>query len=265
VGGDDEAHVVGEELAIRAFDAKPEALVWYAIDWTRVAQVLRARLGLEETRVTNVADGVLPIGEMGSAARRVVVFSIVRGVGEGEVMGVLRQLRLACGRGTPALIVAKGRSLGGAVAEVEVAPGEHLGVDDVAWVATRIAEECGLEDEDVEPGRFATEGAPLVLSVKRGEAWYGSVRLLLTENQLAMLFALARANDWMTSTELGRKILPSADHPDQIVRKARLTLAERIAASFAKAGVEMPKGLGETIVTVDRSRGYRLGVGVIVR
>ena len=49
------------------------------------------------------------------------------------------------------------------------------------------------------------------------------------------------------------------------MRKARLTLAERIAASFAKAGVEMPKGLGETIVTVDRSRGYRLGVGVIVR
>ena len=37
------------------------------------------------------------------------------------------------------------------------------------------------------------------------------------------------------------------------------------AGHFAKAGVEMPKGLGETIVTVDRSRGYRLGVGVIVR
>jgi len=112
---------------------------------------------------------------------------------------------------------------------------------------------------------FATEDAPLVLSVGRGEAWYGRVRLALTENQLAMLFALARCGWWMKSTELGQKIQPGAEHPDQIVRKARLTLVEKITASFAGAGVKMPKGLAERLVTFDRSKGYRLGVGVIVR
>jgi hypothetical protein len=51
----------------------------------------------------------------------------------------------------------------------------------------------------------------------------------------------------------------------QIVRKARLTLAERIERSFAEAGSRMPNGLGETIVSYDRTKGYRLGVKAIVR
>jgi len=262
--GEDAAYVVGEEMAIRAFDAKPEALDWYVIDWARVAEVLRGAMGLTETRVTDAPAGFVPIGEIGVSDGRVIVFSLARVVGEGEAMALLKQLRRACGRATPALLVPRGRSLGGAVAEVEVSPGEQLGVEDVASVAGRIAEECGFGDE-MEPGMFATEDAPLVLSVGRGEAWYGRVRLALTENQLAMLFALARCGWWMKSTELGQKIQPGAEHPDQIVRKARLTLVEKITASFAGAGVKMPKGLAERLVTFDRSKGYRLGVGVIVR
>ncbi|MGO8994919.1 MAG: hypothetical protein ACLQVI_16510 [Polyangiaceae bacterium] len=262
--GEDAAYVVGEELAIRAFDAKPEALVWYAIDWGRVAEVLRGAMGLAETRVTDAPAGLLPIGEIGAPSGKVIVFSLVRAVSEADVVPLLKELRRACGRATPALIVPRGRSLGGAVAEVEVSPGEQLGVEDVGWIAGRIAEECGVGD-DVEPWRFATEGAPLVLSVGRGEAWYGRVRLLLTENQLAMLFALAKGKGWMKSVELGKKIAPGADHPDQIVRKARLTLAAKIEASFEAAEVRMPAGLGERIISFSRSQGYRLGVGAIAR
>ncbi len=69
----------------------------------------------------------------------------------------------------------------------------------------------------------------------------------------------------MKSIELGTKIAPTADHPDPIVRKARLTLEERLVARFEEAGVPMPAGLAERIVLYDRSKGYRLGVGVIVR
>jgi hypothetical protein len=64
--GEDAAYVVGEELAIRAFDAKPEALVSYAIDWPRVAEVLRAEMGLAAPRVTDAPAGLLPIGEIGA-------------------------------------------------------------------------------------------------------------------------------------------------------------------------------------------------------
>ncbi len=262
--GEDAAYVVGEELAIRAFDAKPESLVSYAIDWPRVAEVLRTEIGLAEPRVTDAPAGLLAVGELGEGSARVAVFSLVRALAENEVMPLLKQLRHACGRATPALLVPRGRSLGGAAAEVEVGPGEQLGVEDVAWIAGRIADECGVGD-DVEPGRFATEEAPLVLSVARGEAWYGRVRLLLTENQLALLFALARAKGWMKSVDLGRKISPKAELPDQTVRKARQILGERLRASFAAAKLAMPEGLEDRLVEFDRTKGYRLGVGVIVR
>ena len=264
VPGEDAAYVVGEELAIRAFDAKPESLVGYAIDWRRVAELLRGAIGLEETRVTDAPAALLPIGELEVNGGRVIVLSLVRAVSEAEVMPLLKGLRLASGRATPVLLVPRGRSLGGAVAEVELGPGEQLGVEDLGALGGRILEACG-GGEDVEPGRFATEAAPLVLSVGRSEAWYGRVRLLLTENQLAMLFALARAPGWMKSAELGRKIAPGADIPDQIVRKARLTFGEKLAASFEAAGVRMPAGLAARIVAFSRSKGYRLGVGVIVR
>jgi hypothetical protein len=201
---------------------------------------------------------------MESTGRTVLVFSVVRAIAEGEVVAVLKQLRLACGRATPALIVPRGRSLGGAVTEVAVSPGEQLGVEDVGWVAGKIADEHGMGD-DVELSSFATEEAPLVLSVARSEAWYRRVRLVLTDNQLAMLFALAKAPRAMKAIELGKKIAPGADYPDQIVRKARLTLEERLAASFEAAGVAMPPGLAERLVSYDRSEGYRLGVGVMLR
>jgi hypothetical protein len=264
VPGEPVAYVVGEDLAIRAFDAKPDAFVLYAIDWARVAEAFRAALALEPTRVTGVPEALLPLGELPAGARTVVVFSLVRAVSEAEVVPLLRDLRRACGRATPALLVPRGRSLGGAFAEVEVTPAEQLAVADVAWIVGAVAEACGLADE-VDLSRFATEAVPLVLSVKRGEAWYGQVRLLLTENQLAMLFALAKTTEWMTAIELGKKISPAADYPDQVLRKARLTLEERLKASFAEAGVPMPKGLAAKLVVVDRRKGYRLGVAATVR
>jgi hypothetical protein len=69
----------------------------------------------------------------------------------------------------------------------------------------------------------------------------------------------------MKSTELGLKITPGAELPDQTVRKARQILGERLRASFKAAGVPMIEGLEERLVIVDRARGYRLGVGVIMR
>src|SRR5262249_12666835 len=158
-------------------------------------------------------EELVALGEIESKTGRVAVFSLVRAVTDGDVMNVLRRLRLACGRATPAVLVPRGRSLGGAGAEVGVPPGGQLRIGGAGQVGARLAEECGVAD-DVAPSRFATKEAPLVLSVKRNEAWYGEVRLLLTENQLAMLFALARATGWVKSVELGGKIAPSAEIPD---------------------------------------------------
>jgi hypothetical protein len=87
------------------------------------------------------------------------------------------------------------------------------------------------------------------------------MKLLVTEDRLAMLFAPAR----MESTGLGNKIAPQAGIPDQIVRKAWLTLVERLKKSFEEAGSRMPKGLGETIVSYDRTNGYRLGVNALMK
>ena len=267
MAGEDAEYVASEEIAIRAFDAAPESLVWYALDWKRLAETLRAATALDEATASAAADvppALLMIGELATPAARVAVFSLVRAVQHDEIVPLLKQLRQACGRATPAVIVPRGRSLGGAIAEVEVTPGEQLGVEDVAWIVGKIAEDCGLGDE-VEPWRFATAAAPLVLSVKRGEAWYRRVQLLVTENQLAMFFALARATGHMKSTELGMKISPGAVIPDQTVRKARQILDERLRASFEAENVPMPEGLAENLVELDSRRGYRLGVGVIVR
>jgi hypothetical protein len=263
VPGEDAAYVVGEDVAIRAFDARPEALVWYAIDWSRAAEALRGQMGFAPVRVTGAPEGFVPIGEIGPAGKTVIALLVTRAVAESEVVGLLRQLRHACGRATPVLVVARGRSLGGALAEVEVEPAEQLGVGDAAWVGAKIAEQHGCDD-DIEPRRHATEDAPLVLSVKRGEAWYRSVKLLLTDNQLAILFALARAKGWMKSVDLGRKVAPGAELPDQIVRKARMNLQKRLERSFREAGEEMPAGLADELVRWDRVQGYRLGVGAVV-
>ena len=220
-------------------------------------------MGLAETRVTDPRPRSSRWASSRRRTERIVVLTLVRAVGEGEVVPMLKQLRHACGRATPALLVPRGRALGGAVAEVEVSPAEQLGAAPVAWITPQIAEACGVKS-DLEPSRFATDDARLVLSVARNEAWYGHVKLLLTENQLAMLFALARAGDWVKSVELGRKIAPTADHPDQIVRKARLTLAERVGASFEAAGAAVPRGLAERLVSVDRTKGYRLGMKAVL-
>ena len=179
-------------------------------------------------------------------------------------MPLLKQLRRACGRATPALLVPRGRSLGGAVAEVEVSPGEQLGVEDVGWIAGRIAEECGVGD-DVEPWRFATEEAPLVLSVARGEAWYGRVRLLLTENQLAMFFALAKGEGVDEVRGAREEDRAGGGPPGSDRAEGAADSCGRDRGELRGGRGRMPEGLGERIVAFSRSQGYRLGVGAIVR
>jgi hypothetical protein len=263
VPGERGAYVVGEDVAIRAFDAPADAPGWYSIDWARVAAVARSEMALEETVVADAPKELLSIGQLSAGGGKVAVFMLVRVVAAAGVVPLLAQLKLACKRVAPAILVPQGRSLGRAVAEVEVSPAVQLGVADMRWVAAKLAEECDL-GEDVEPWRFATAEAPLVLSVAKNEAWYGRVLLLVTENQLAMMFALARAKTWVKSAELGKKIAPGAENPDQIVRKARMAWPDRLAESFAAAGVEMPDGLADAIILADRMRGTRLGVGAVI-
>jgi hypothetical protein len=162
------------------------------------------------------------------------------------------------------LLVPHGRSLGGVVAEVQVGAADQLGAADLSWAVGRTADELGIADE-LEAWRFSTEERPLVLSVSRGEAWYERVRLLLTENQISMLFALARSSGWMKTIDLGKKIAPTADYPDQVVRKARLNLEERLVESFKTCGARMPAKLSERLVSFDRTLGYKLGIGATVR
>jgi hypothetical protein len=87
VPGEDAAYVVGENVAIRAFDAKPEALVWYAIDWSRVAEALREQMGFAPARVTGAPEGFVPIGLIGPAGKSVIALLVTRAVAAWEVSG----------------------------------------------------------------------------------------------------------------------------------------------------------------------------------
>ena len=98
------------------------------------------------------------------------------------------------------------------------------------------------------------------------ENYLGKERMYFTENQRTMLFVLAEERgEYVSPPELGERISPHATIPDQVVRKAMGDFEARVRASAKTAGVVLPEEWVKGLVEEKRGKGYRLGVGVVVR
>ena len=267
IPGEKRRYAVGEDLAARAHSVTREAFDVWALDRARLGEALRERAALIRLRVTqgDVPDALVPIGELATRSSRVAFFTLVGAVPAEDAGRIARDVRRACRGAHVAVLVTKGRSLGGALAEVEVTLAEAMGAASLARAVVAAAEEVGVDGE-LEPRRFATEEKPLVLVKERNEAWLGNVQLNLTDKQVAMLVALAEEGGWLTGAELGLRISGGrAATPDQAVRKARLDFEDRIRASYRDAGLPVDERIATGLLEHDRTRGYRLGVGAVVR
>jgi hypothetical protein len=162
-------------------------------------------------------------------------------------------------------IVVRGRGDVMATAFVEVSDAELLGFGDLAGIVARAADAVKLGD-DIEPWRWGTRERPLVVTPHAGEVWLGRVRLDVTENQKKLLARLAKEDGgFVAPLALGESISPKARIHDQIVRKAMLDLEERVRASAKAQGVELPEEWITALVEEKRGKGYRLGVGAVLR
>jgi hypothetical protein len=151
------------------------------------------------------------------------------------------------------------------LAEVPLDLARQLGaVNEMSDVVLRAAREIGVEGE-LEPSRFATREAPLVIVREREEVWLGRVKLSLTGKIFLLLVALSDGKA-RPSTEIGAQISPSAADLAHVVHKARSELDDRVARSFAEAGVPLPEewSAGRIVVKAG-NRSFRLGVGCVVK
>jgi hypothetical protein len=96
--------------------------------------------------------------------------------------------------------------------------------------------------------------------------WLGRVRLALTSAQVdAVIFLALERGEWVTPLALGQALSPRATWHDQIARKTLADLDARIAKSFSEAGVTLPAEWAEKLVEMKKGKGYRVGLGVVVR
>jgi hypothetical protein len=140
-----------------------------------------------------------------------------------------------------------------------------IGFADVARVVALGADAVKLGDA-IDPWRWGTAASPCVLVRETREIYLGRARLDVTENQRAMIFALGEEDGaFVSPSTLGKRISANAALPDQVVRKAMLDLEARVRKSAKADGVELPEAWVKGVVEEKRGKGYRLGVGVVMR
>jgi len=217
-------------------------------------------------RIGEAGEGVIAIGELATKRGDVALFLVLRALRKEDTATLAKKMREACLKAQHAVaIVARGRGEGVATAFVEVSDAELLGFGELVNVAARAADAVKLGDE-VEPWRWGTRERPLVIAHESDEIWLGRVRLDLTDNQKKLLARLAKAEGGFVSPPaLGASISPKAAIPDQIVRKAMLDLEARVRASAKAQGVALAEEWVRALVEEKRGKGYRLGVGAVVR
>jgi hypothetical protein len=264
--GETEKYAVADDPAARAHTVKAGALAHLRLDVGALATALREELVLAPCAIAEVPRGVLPIGTLVTKSAKLVFFLLAAVVPETECAALREAVRKACTRGqTPVVLVGRGRSLHGGIAEIEVSVEEQVAGGSVARVVAAAAAAAGIEDE-IEHWRWGTPDAPLVLVREAREAWLGRVKLDVTAGQLAAIEALAHERGaWMTPLALGQKLSPRATWHDQIARKTLADFDERVARSFAEAGVALPEGWAGRVIEMKKGKGYRMGVGVVVR
>ena len=264
--GEEDKYAVADDAAARAHTVKASALAHLRLDLGALAGALRAALALEPCAITDAPRGALPIGTLVTKSARLVFFLLLAAVPESACAALREAVRKACTKGqTPVVLVGPGRTLHGGIAEVEVSVDEQLGGESIARVVAEAAKRAGVEDE-IEAWRWGTPAAPLVIVREVQEVWLGRVRLEITAGQYAAFEALASERaGWMTPTVLGRAVSPSARWHDQIARKTLLDLDTRVARSFAEAKIALPEEWRGRVIEMKKGKGYRLGVGVVVR
>jgi hypothetical protein len=162
------------------------------------------------------------------------------------------------------VLVPEGKTLGGVLPEVPLDLTRQLGIGEFGDVVLRAAKELRLDGE-LEPARFATKEAPLVIVREKEEIWLGRVKLILTAKHFALFDALSDGKA-RTGAELGKKLSPGAVDLANVVHKARVEIDERVTRSFREAGVELPEAWGDgKLVVKAGNRSFRLGVGCVVR
>ena len=263
-------YAVTDDMSVRAHTVAGDALERWRIDDARLAEVLRERMLLEIPKgVRDVPAGVLPIGVLrtrGANGGRICFFLLLRVVREDAAGALAKQLRRACKGMHPVVLVMAGRTLGGAVEEVEVTVAQQLGIASMSDVVITAATNVGLAKK-LEGWRWGSEAKPLVLMGRDGVAYLGRVRLRITQNQFALLLGLApdaETGEWVASGDLGGRISANSAFPDVVVRKALSDLKERVRESAKGAGLALKEAWIEGLVESEKKRGYRLGVGVVV-
>ena len=189
---------------------------------------------------------------------------IVRGVGPREGKRVARAIRRAVGKEHAVVLVPEGKTLGGVLPEVSLDLTRQLGLGDYSDVIVRAARELRMEGE-LEPARFATREAPLVIVREREEVWLGRVKLILAARHVALCDALSDGKA-RTGAELGKRISPGATDLAHVAHKVMSELDARVVRSFREAGVPLPEewSAGKLVVKAG-NRSFRLGVGCVVR
>jgi hypothetical protein len=265
-GEDGAAYAVADDWGVRARTVAADAGARWELVLDEAMRRLRDALELAPGDALELPDALADVGELRAGATRLRFVAMVRPVATGREASACASVRRACKGSHVVLLVPRARTLGGVLAEVALTPRQQLGVDPLEGVVARGAEETGAEVV-LEGWRWSTREAPLVILEEREEAWLGRARLSeLTDNQFRMLRGLAReAGRWVNVKTLGERISPGATIPDQVVRKARADFDERVRRSLKKAGVSPPPHFTKKLVETDLRRGYRLGLGVIVR
>ena len=257
-----------DDMSVRAHTVTSEALARWKVDDVRLAEELRERMVLESPKtVRDVPAGVLPIGILrtkGPSGGRICFSLLLSVVREDAASTLAKRIRRSCKGMHAVVLVGEGRTLGGAIEEVEVTVAQQLGVGEMAGVVVSAATQVGLAKK-LEPWRLGSEDKPLVLLVGEGVAYLGRIKLRLTSNQFALLVGLAAdAGEWVTSGTLGTRISAHAAFPDVIVRKALADLNDRVRESANASGVALKPEWADKLVLSEKKSGYRLGVGVVV-
>lgn len=264
--GEEDRYAVADDAAARAHTVKASALAHLRLDQDALAQFQRGVLVLDPCAIAGPPAGALPIGTLVTKSARLVFFLLTAVVPESASSRLREAVRKACNKGqTPVVLVGPGRTLHGGIAEIEITPEEQFGADSIARVVLLAAQAEGLEDE-LPAWRWSTPDAPLVIVKDAREVWVERVRLQITAGQYSAIEMLAAASpEWTTPLALGQALSPRATWHDQIARKTLADLDARIERSFAEAGVSLPEAWKGRVVEMKKGKGYRIGVGVVVR
>jgi hypothetical protein len=265
--GEADKYAVADDDAARAHTVKAGALAHLRLDLKALALHLRDALVLEPCTLAEPPAGVLPIGVLTLKSARLVFFLLIAVVPEASCARLRESIRKACTKGqTPVVLVGPGRTLHGGIAEIGVSVDEQFGEESIMRVVAEAAVAAGLEDE-LAPWRWSTPAAPLVIAKEMTELWLGRVRLeQLTAGQHAAIGALAAERaEWMSPMDLGRAISPTATWHDQIARKTLADLDARVERCFREAGMTLPEEWKGRLVEMKKGKGYRLGLGALVR